>query len=126
MLFYRKTQYVPTLSFKGMKNTSSSGLTLAMVGYDFWTPNSVNMHIWIADPRGFTRKFIRECFNYVFLTCNRGLVMGVIPSDNGPSLEVARRIGFKIVHTVKDGWSEGIDIFIHELRQEDCRWLRRH
>lgn len=124
--FNLKTSYIPSLSFNGMKLTAPTGKILSMVGFDFWTPNSVQMHIYIDSPRGMTRKFIREVFGYVFVTANRKLVIGLTPSDNAPALEFNRRIGLKEMYRVKDGWSDGIDIVAQEMRRDDCKWIRRH
>lgn len=124
--FYEKTNYVPTMQFNGMKLTAPTGKILSMVGFDYWTPNSVQMHIFIDSPKAMTRHFIREVFAYVFITANRKLVIGLTPGDNAPALEFNRRIGFKEMYRVVDGWSDGIDIVEQELRRDDCRWLRRH
>jgi hypothetical protein len=124
--FHHVTGYVPTLGFNGMKLTDVTGRILAMVGFDFWTPNAVQMHIYIQSPKYMTRKFIREVFNYAFITCGRGLVIGVTPSDNAPALEFNRRIGFVEKFRVEGGWSEDVDMVLQEMRAVDCRWLRKH
>lgn len=124
--FHYKTGYVPTLSFNGMKLTDISGRILVMVGFDFWTPNAVQMHIYVRNPKDVTRRFIREVFNYAFITCGRGLVIGITPSDNAPALEFNRRIGFHVTHTIRQGWSEYVDMVVQEMRANDCKWLRKH
>lgn len=124
--FYAKTSYVPTLGFNGIKQTDRAGNIQVMVGLDFWTPNSVQIHIYIANPKHLTRKFIREVFNYIFVTCQRGLVVGITPSDNAAALELNRRIGFKQTYRVVDGWISGVDMVLQEMRVNDCKWLRRH
>jgi hypothetical protein len=124
--FHSKTAYVPTLSFRGMKDMDRDGTIKAMVGLDFWTPNSVQMHVYIRSPQDLSRKFIREVFTHVFVNCNRQLVIGVTPSDNAAALELNRRVGFTQTYTMKDAWSEGVDMIVQELRAENCRWIRRH
>lgn len=117
--------YYPTSNFRAIKLVKS-GRVLAVTGYDYWTPNCVEMHIWIQSPKAFwSRKFIQECFRYPFEICNRGIVIGVTPGDNRRALEFNRRVGFKEVHRVKDGWSLGTDVVIQEMRKEHCRWLKQ-
>lgn len=124
--FHQKTSYVPTLQFNGMKLTAPTGKILVMVGFDYWTHNSVQMHIFIDTPKALTRRFIREVFNYIFITANRKLVIGLTPSDNTAALEFNRRIGFQQKHIVHDAWSDGVHVVLQELRRDDCKWIRRH
>lgn len=115
--------YYPTANFRGIK-LKSGNKVLAVTGYDMWTPNSVQMHVWIQSAKAlFSKKFIQESFRYPFEICHRGLVIGITPGDNKRALEFNRRVGFKIVHRVPDGWEPGTDVVIQEMRKEHCRWL---
>lgn len=124
--FNSKTGYLPTPAFNGMKLTDKYGNLRIMVGFDFWTPNSVQMHIYIANPKFVTRKFITEVFNYAFVTCGRGLVIGITPSDNTLALEFNRRIGFREVYHMQDAWAPGIHMVVQEMRSHECKWVRKH
>lgn len=95
----------------------------AFVGYDCWTPNSVQMHIWVAEGVSLPRKFVREAFRYPFEQCGRGLVIGLTPGYNSAALEFNRRIGFREAYRVPDGWSLGTDVVIQEMRRDECRWI---
>jgi hypothetical protein len=98
----------------------------AMVGYDNWTPNLVQMHIWIKNPEVYlSREFVQEAFRYPFIQGDRALVIGVTPGDNVRALEFNRKIGFIETYRVKDGWSPGTDMVIQEMRREACRWIPR-
>jgi hypothetical protein len=123
--FMSATSYVPTQNFKGIKLTTVDGELRAMVGYDFWTHNAVQMHIWIKHPEAYLdREFIQEAFSYPFNN-GRNLVIGVTPGDNKRALEFNRKIGFVETYRVKDGWSLGTDMVIQEMRLDQCRWLPR-
>jgi hypothetical protein len=124
--FCEMTSYYPTPNFRGMKDITFDGHVRAMVGFDFWTASSVQMHVYIRTPKDLSRKFIREVFTHVFVTCARRLVVGVTPGDNAAALELNRRIGFKEVYRIKGGWSDDVDMVIQEFRAENCRWIRRH
>ena len=110
--------------FRGIKLVNSANQVVAIAGFDHWHPNSAAIHIWIRNPGDLRRKFIREVFNYVFVTCNKGVVLGATPCNNVAALELNRRIGFRVVARIKDGWELGTDLAIQELRKEDCRWIK--
>lgn len=114
----------PTSNFRGIKLTKDDKV-LAVAGYDDFTLNAVQMHIWIANPKGFwSKQFIQECFRFPFEICNLGIVIGVTPGDNTRALEFNRRVGLKETYRVKDGWSPGTDMVIQEMRREHCRWIK--
>lgn len=121
--FLRAISYSPTSHFKSIGQLDEDYELVAAVGYDMWTPNSVQMHIWIPRPSLVTRTFIREGFRYPFEY--KGLVVGLTPGNNAAALHFNRRVGFKEVYRMKDAWDVGVDVVVQEMRKEDCRWLRR-
>lgn len=123
-LFCKLLDYHRTERFNGIK-IEKDGDIAAMVGFDDWTANSVQIHIWSAFPGAITRKFISECLVYAYITNGRGIVIGVTACNNVAALELNRRIGFRRVHTIKDGYALGTDLAIQEMRREECRWLRK-
>lgn len=123
-LFCSLLNYFRTVRFTGIKKLSDGEL-VAMVGYDDWTSNSVQMHVWLKNARALDRTFIRECFRYPFETVGVGIVIGVTPCNNVAALELNRRLGYRRLLTVKDGFALGTDLAIQEMRREECRWLTR-
>jgi hypothetical protein len=101
------------------------GKIYGFVGYDHWTENAVEMHIWLQGKHALTRKLLREAFTFPFVTCNKGVVIGVTPGNNASALEFNRSVGFKETYRIRDGWSLGTDMVIQEMRRDECRWLRR-
>lgn len=124
MHFCNLLDYHKTDRFKGIKQVEADGHRSIMVGFDDWTHNSAQMHVWIESPKALNRTMIFECMYYFFITCNRGLAIGVTPCNNIASLEFNRRMGFKRLLTIKDGYALGTDLAIQELRRENCRWLK--
>lgn len=116
----RVTGLLPTAHVKGIAQVIG-GQTKAVVVYDRWTENSVEMHIWI---QRMTPGFVRAAFEYPFIQGGRGLVIGVTPGNNAAALAMNKRLGFKIVHTIRDGNAVGEDLIIQEMRKNDCRWIR--
>lgn len=115
--------YYRTVRLRGIKRVVAGEL-LAMVGFDDWTSNSVQMHVWLKNPHAISRDLICECFRYAYEVANVGIVIGVTPCNNTAALELNRRLGFRRVYTLKDGFALGTDLAIQELRREECRWLR--
>lgn len=124
-LFLSTISYSPTVGFRSIGQLNEYFELVAAVGYDHWTPNSVQMHIWIPRPQEVSKSFFREGFRYPFEMCDKGLVIGLTPGNNAPALHFNRRVGFKEVYRMRDAWDKGIDVVVQEMRREDCRWLRR-
>lgn len=121
--FLAATAYKPTELFRAIKSVDEAGELQAMVGYDYWTPNAVQMHIWIKHPEAYlSKELLQEGFGYPF-NSGRNLVIGVTPGDNTRALEFNRKLGFRETHRIKDGWSAGTDMVIQEMRRDECRWL---
>lgn len=99
----------------------------AMVIYDGWTHNAVQVHIYSQGPAHlFRRDFLLEVFSYAFIQCGKGLVYTVTPDDADDSLAVSKALGFREVFRQKDGWAVGTDMIMKEMRREECRYLRTH
>jgi hypothetical protein len=124
-LFCALLHYHRTQRFRGVKQLDNEGVINAMVGYDDWTPNAVQIHIWTRDRKALTRRFISECFIYPFVFVGVGVAIVVTPCNNAPVLELVKRLGFTRKLTIRDGYDLGTDLAIQEMRREDCRWLAR-
>ena len=94
----------------------------ALVGFDDFTPNSCQMHVWLRDEHSVSKRLIIECFRYAFDVCKLGIVIGVTPCNNAPALELNRRLGFELDFVLKDGYAIGVDLALQSIRKQDCRW----
>jgi hypothetical protein len=119
-IFCDLVSYQITPSLRGIKLVDGTEV-IACAGFDYWTPNSAQMHIWVG--RILTRRFIKEVFTYLFVTNKKELAIGVTPGDNKAALDFNRRIGFRKVYEVKDGWDLGTSMVIQELRKHECIWI---
>lgn len=120
-VFCEKLSIAHGPDMRGMKLTTDKGIE-AMVAFDYWTPNSVQIHVWSGGH--FTRRFLYEIFKYLFVTNDKGIVICVIPCDNTASLDFSRRVGFRKIYEIPDGWAPGTSMVIQELRKHECIWLR--
>jgi len=113
------------LTFKpDMRGVCNDG---AMVVYDGWTPNAVQVHIYSKGPTYLLRRdFLLEVFSYAFLQCGKGLVYTVTPASSTESLVVSKALGFRETFRQVDGWDSGVDMVYKEMRRDECRYLRMH
>lgn len=118
----QKMQYCPSSDVKGILHTNGFGM--AAVLYDTWTWTGVQVHVYAPDLRLlFHPKFLREIFRYPFVDGGKKVLIAVTPAHQKGSLAVSGWLGFKEKYRIKDGWSNGIDMVLKELRREDCRFI---
>lgn len=117
------TNCVLTPAARAIKAVDAAGAIRGMVAYDWWTENAVYAHMAVDTPIAW-RSLIPECFRYPFEQCGKSVILAFIPAHNEKSWDFAGHLGFRIVHTVRDGWAKGDDLHLLELRREDCRFLR--
>ena len=119
-----RTGCVLTPHARAIQAVDASGRICGVVAYDCWTPHSVQAHMAVDYPAVW-RSLLRPAFEYPFEEAGRGLVLGIIPAGNARSCALARRLGFREAYRVRDGWAVGEDLVVHELRREECRWLKK-
>ncbi|AAK94388.1 acyl-CoA N-acyltransferase [Myxococcus phage Mx8] len=117
------TGCVLTRNARAIQAVDASGRIRGVVAYDCWTENAVQAHMAVDTPVVW-RSLLRPAFRYPFLEAGKGVLLGIIPADNARSCALALRFGFRETHRVRDGWTAGIDLVVHELRREECRWLK--
>jgi hypothetical protein len=115
--------YTPTKDITGIA-LHVDGAPKLIVGYDQWTDNAVTMHQWAEHPRYYGRGMIREAFRYPFEMANRGMVFGVVRSDNAHTLAVNAKLGFQTAAILPDVYGPGIHAHVFRLRRGECRWYK--
>jgi hypothetical protein len=91
---------------------------------DNWAENSVMGHIAIQHPMAM-RELPFKALEHVFNTCQKGMFIGMIPSDNPKSMNFHLHLGFKKIYCLKDGYAKGIDYNMVQLLKEDCRYIKQ-
>lgn len=107
---------------RAIKAVDATGRIRGMVAYDGWTVSACQAHMAVDSPIVW-RSLVRPAFSYPFEEARRTLILGIIPGDNPRSLAMAKRLGFRRVHEVKDGWAPGVPLVVHEMLRAECRWL---
>lgn len=108
---------------------SMSGTPMSMdqvaigVAYNGFIGKTCAMHVVIQHPKYLSRKIIQTAFVYPFVQCGVEVILGLVDSTNKAAEDFDRRIGFKEVHTVRNGGLDG-DLIIFQMHKADCRWLQ--
>jgi hypothetical protein len=115
---------VLTRNARVMKVVDDTGRTRGAVAYDDIIANgSCEVHMAVDTPWAW-RRLIPACFIYPFITLGLRVVVGVTPGGNARALAVNKHLGFRETYRVRDGWAEGVDMVVQELRPEDVKqWL---
>lgn len=100
------------------------GNLVAGILLESWSHNSVTIHIRVDDPLVFKHGFAEECYEYIFVTAERGVLIGITPANNVKALKFNKHIGLNEIYRIKDGYAVGIDYVVQEARKEDCKYLR--
>lgn len=121
----QRTGFAPTGGCRAIEAVDAAGRIRGMVAFDGWTENACHAHMAVESPIAW-RALLAPAFGYAFDQCGRGIILGVVPAGNARSCALTRRFGFREVHRIKDGWAEGEDLVVHEMRKNECRWLNGH
>ena len=124
MWLQQRTSCGMTDGFKAIKCVDGSGRIRGMVGYDGWTENAVQCHMAVDSPMAW-RAMAAPAFEYPFQQAGKRVILGLIPASNAPSVKLAKRLGLRETYRVRDGWAQGVDLIVFEMRRDECRWLQQ-
>jgi RimJ/RimL family protein N-acetyltransferase len=117
-----RIQYAPTAGARAIEAVDAAGRIRGMVAFDGWTESAAHMHVALESPIA-ARALLRVVFRYLFLDTGRSIAIGVVPSHNARALAFDKRLGFREVHRIEDGWAPGDDLVILEMRRTECRFI---
>jgi hypothetical protein len=98
----------------------------AVIAYNGFTGRMCFMHSAIDDPSVIDRTFVRAIFSYPFVDCKLTHVLALVDSANARALEIDKRCGFKEIDRFVGAGLEGRDMFLLQLKREECKWTERH
>jgi hypothetical protein len=104
---------------KGITAKGENGDTLAVVAFDGWTSNACWVHFAVHDPRIFFGRTIHEAWRWVF--AHVGVLLSTVRESNTRSIRFQRGLGFTEKARIADGYADGEDLIIMQLRREDAR-----
>lgn len=108
---------------KGVVAVDQNGAVVGALVGEQWTPSSCHVHVAITNPMALKHGLMEEWYRYVFEVCRRGMMIGVIRSDYRKSLNFARRLGWRELYRLNDGFAKGIDFIYMQYTKE--QWLNR-
>ena len=117
-----------TENFKAIAAIDANDIIRGVVGYDNWTPNSVQCHMAVDTPAAWKALVYDNdapAFRYPFEECGRGIIIAVVHESNAASSKLVSHFGFTETHRILDGVKPGEALILYEMRKADCRWLSR-
>jgi hypothetical protein len=88
--------------------------------------NGTNCFLHVAGKPGrrwLTRDFLYWCLHYPFVQCGLKRMTAWIEATNADSLRFAKHTGWKHEATLKGAGVNGVDVWLHVLWREDCRYV---
>ena len=91
---------------------------LACVIFDNFTHKTVQAHQIVERPIALKYDFFGMCMEFAFLRCNKNRIYGVVAASNKKAIRLNKRIGFKEVYRIPEGYADGTDYIVMELTKE--------
>ena len=117
-----RTQCALTPHATCIQAVDDKGRIRGVLAFDNWTVNAVQVHQAVDAPI-IWRHLIGPAIDYAYRQCGKGLLVGVTPGSNKRACDMAKRMGMREAHRIRDGWAVGEDMVVFEMRREECRWL---
>lgn len=92
-----------------------------------WVNGLGNMQISIASRPGWvaSRRFLRECFYYAFVTCGAVICTAIIDERNVKALAFNERIGMrKEYESPIKNFFGNFDGWLVCMRKSECKWIK--
>lgn len=102
----------------------NSGLQLmGVVGYNGFCGQVCTMHV-AGEGNWLSRDLLRMAFDYPFNQVGVKHVFATVAANNLRALNFDRHLGFEVLHRLRDGWADGVDMIVLRMTRSQCRWLQ--
>jgi RimJ/RimL family protein N-acetyltransferase len=109
---------------RGIVAYTDSGFIMGMVLFDNWTHTAVFGHIVVSNPMCLKHGgLITEAMDFVFNTLGLQYLMGSVPASKEKAISFEKRIGFKEVYRLKDGFQKGTDLIFMQMTRDQAVFL---
>lgn len=71
-----------------------------------------------------TRRFLGECFRYIFVTLGCARATGLVAASNIKAQRFDESMGFVYEGTLREYLPDGEDAYIYGMLRSECRWLK--
>lgn len=86
--------------------------------YDTILYNSAQATLILDSPMVLRSGFLKELMGFVFYFLDKEYMYTTIAEDNWKSLRFAKRVGFLEKMRLREGFTKGIDLIVHELSRK--------
>lgn len=93
--------------------------TLAVLVATDWTFTTCQVHQVILNPMVIRHGWFHEIGRWMFELANRTAIYAPTRSDNEKIVNFNKKLGFREVVRLKDGYDRGVDIVLMEMKPED-------
>lgn len=111
---------------KMISEIDSNGNPLAVAIFN--NANDSNCEISIASNGKWvaSRRFIKECFKYVFITCGFNRATSVMEEKNTKAIKFNQRIGFEreFEGVLKNWYALGNHGVLAVMHKDKCKWIK--
>jgi len=90
---------------------------------DNWLENSVQGHFIMTDSRVAKNGALEFCFDYIFNNCGKKRIYGFMAGDNLKGLKFSEYLGFEVKARFDEGFKDGVDYLLLELKRENCKFI---
>lgn len=112
----------PSADFQAIGRVDTNGNLMGVVAFNGFVGNVCWIHT-AGDGNWVSRQLIRETFHYPFVQVGVKYLFAAVAGNNHRALRFDRKMGFKDYDCLKDGWDNGVPLYILKMAREDCRWL---
>lgn len=95
---------------------------VAAFGFNNFVGRTACFHVSVTNGAALNKHNLKEVFDYAFNVCGLVALLAAIDSTNVPSCKFAKKVGGRLIHTVKDGGLDG-DLHCFQMLREECPWL---
>lgn len=105
-----RVSYIRTEDACGVVAMNEQGKQIGAAIFDNWLHSSVQITLVIESMRAVKWGLIDFAADFVFRIHGKKHCYAWVAAHNEPSLRLCKRVGFKHVFTVPDGYADGIDL----------------
>jgi RimJ/RimL family protein N-acetyltransferase len=109
--------------FSAIGQMDGAGELVGGVVFHNFTGRDVHVHVAGLGPHWLTRRFLGECFRYVFFQLGCRRCTGLVARSNLAAQRFDLGLGFKYEGVLRAYLPEDEDCYIYGMLREECRWL---
>lgn len=94
------------------------------VVFDLYTERDIVMSGAFDNPRGFSRRALKQLFSYPFVQLGCRRMTTITPRNNKKARALDEALGFKVEGVLRKAYPNDIDGMVYGMLREDCLWLK--